>query len=88
MRSLSYQALTVEEKMTTNKTNPKKVIHRKLNTPEEESGRITIPVTTLAKARSTGHPAIPYIKIGKTVRYDPEAVDAWLEKNTFNKVED
>ncbi|HAI96060.1 MAG: hypothetical protein CL866_02885 [Cycloclasticus sp.] len=73
--------------MTTHKTNLKKAIRLKLNTPEEEAARIKIPVTTLAKARSTGHPAIPFIKIGKTVRYDPEAVDAWLKKNTFNKIE-
>jgi len=73
--------------MTTYKTNLKKAIHLKLNTPEEESGRIKIPVTTLAKARSTGHPAIPFIRIGKTIRYDPNAVDAWLDKNSFNKVE-
>jgi len=73
--------------MSTNKTNLKKAIHLKLNTPEEESRRIKIPVTTLAKARSTGHPDIPFIRIGKTIRYDPNAVDAWLEKNSFNKVE-
>lgn len=60
---------------------------RKLNTPEEEAARINIPVATLAKARSTGHPAIPFIKIGKTVRYDPDDVDAFLSKNTINKIE-
>ena len=60
---------------------------RKLNTPEQEAERINIPFRTMSKARSTGHPAIPFIRIGKTIRYDPLAVDAWLEKNSFNKVE-
>ncbi len=73
--------------MSAHKTNLKAAIHRKLNTTEQESYRINIPKSTLVKARCTGHPAIPYIKIGKTCRYDPEAVDAWLEKNTFNKTE-
>jgi hypothetical protein len=58
-----------------------------LNTPEQESIRINISPRTMAKARSTGHPAIPYLKIGKTVRYDPAAVDLWLAKNTRNDVE-
>ncbi len=58
-----------------------------LNTPEQESKRIGIPARTMSKARSTGSPDIPYIKIGRTVRYDPVAVDAWLAKHTFNKVE-
>jgi len=38
----------------------------------------------MAKARSTGHPQIPFIKIGRTVRYDPVAVDEWLANNTRN----
>lgn len=59
----------------------------KLNTPEQESERINIPIRTMAKARSTGYPAIPFIKVGRTVRYDPIAVDSWLAKHTHNKVE-
>lgn len=61
--------------------------HLKLNTPEQESERIGIPCRTMAKARSVGHPNIPYIKIGRTVRYDPVAVDTWLEKHSHNKLE-
>ena len=57
---------------------------RKLNTPEQEAERINIPVRTLAKARSTGTPNIPYLKISRTVRYDPVQVDAWLAKNSHN----
>jgi hypothetical protein len=57
---------------------------RILNTPEQEAARLNLSARTMAKARSTGHPAIPFIKIGKTVRYDPVAVDQWLAKNTRN----
>tara|TARA_R110001606_G_scaffold399285_1_gene583668 strand:+ start:1948 stop:2145 length:198 start_codon:yes stop_codon:yes gene_type:complete len=60
---------------------------RKLNNTEQESARINMPLRTMIKARSTGSPDIPYIKIGRTVRYDPEAVDAWLVKHTVNAVE-
>lgn len=60
---------------------------RRLNTPEQESERINIPVRTLAKARSTGSPNIPYLKISRTVRYDPVAVDAWLANHSHNNVE-
>ena len=59
---------------------------QRLNTPDQEAIRLNLSPRTMAKARSTGHPAIPFIKIGKTVRYDPVAVDYWLAKNTGNDV--
>tara|TARA_B110000908_G_C10146121_1_gene399131 strand:+ start:773 stop:967 length:195 start_codon:yes stop_codon:yes gene_type:complete len=59
---------------------------QRLNTPEEEAIRLNLSPRTMAKARSTGQPSIPFIKIGKTVRYDPVAVDQWLAKNTRNNV--
>jgi len=60
---------------------------RKLNTPEQEAKRINMSIRTMSKARSTGNPNIPYIKIGRTVRYDPIAVDTWLAKHSHNNVE-
>jgi hypothetical protein len=60
---------------------------RTLHTPEQEAKRLNMSARTLAKARSTGHPNIPYIKIGRTVRYDPDAVDTWLAKHSHNNVE-
>ena len=59
---------------------------QRLNTPEEEATRLNLSPRTMAKARSTGHPDIPYLKLGKTVRYDPVAVDQWLAKNSHNDV--
>jgi hypothetical protein len=57
---------------------------KRLNTPEEESARLNMSPRTMAKARSTGSPNIPFIKIGRTVRYDPVAVDAWLAEHSHN----
>jgi len=51
---------------------------KRLNTPEEEAKRLKISVKTLAKWRSTGHPKLPFIKIGGAVRYDPDQTDAYL----------
>ena len=59
---------------------------QRLNTPEEEATRLNLSPRTMTKARSTGSPAIPFIKIGRTVRYDPVAVDQWLAKNSHNDV--
>jgi hypothetical protein len=59
---------------------------QRLNTPTEEATRLNLSPRTMAKARSTGHPQIPFIKIGRTVRYDPVAVDEWLANNTRNNV--
>ena len=37
---------------------------------------------TLAAWRSTGRVEIPYVKIGKAVRYKPQDVVAYLQDNT------
>jgi hypothetical protein len=60
---------------------------QRLNTPDQEAIRLNLSPRTMAKARSTGQPSIPFIKIGRSVRYDPVAVDQWLAKNTHNDVE-
>lgn len=65
---------------------PEQKITPRLNTPEQEAVRINLSSRTMAKARSTGNPDIPYIKIGRTVRYDPVTVDQWLAKNSHNSV--
>jgi len=59
---------------------------KRLNTPEQEGERLNMSTRTMAKARSTGSPAIPYLKIGRTVRYDPVAVDAWLAEHSHNNM--
>lgn len=62
------------------------VTRQNLNTPEQEAKRLNISERTLAKWRSIGSPGIPYIKIGRAVRYDPEKTDAYLARHSFNSV--
>ena len=56
-----------------------------LTTPQlaKEIG-VTAPY--LNKARVTGTPNIPYIKIGRLVRYDLDAVKDYLAKHSFGGV--
>jgi hypothetical protein len=60
---------------------------RPLRKSEEQAKELGTTARYLAKARSTGTPNIPYIKIGRSVRYDPVAVDAWLAAHSHNNVE-
>lgn len=52
---------------------------KKLLTPEDVSELTSIPDTTLAqwRYRKTG---IPYLRIGRLVRYDLADVDAYLQR--------
>lgn len=63
------------------------ITKRPLRKPDEQAEELKTTVGYLAKARSQGYPNIPYIKIGRSVRYDPDAVDAWLAKHSHNSVE-
>jgi hypothetical protein len=60
---------------------------QRLNTPEEEAKRLKVSARTLAKWRCVGSPNIPYIKIGRAVRYDPLKTDAYLAKHSVNMSE-
>jgi len=51
------------------------------------SVRLNVPTATLIKWRSTGEVTIPFIKIGRAVRYHPKDVEQWLEENTQHKPE-
>lgn len=57
-----------------------------LLTPEEAGEFLKKSTRVLAKARSTGHPAIPFAKIGKSIRYSQADLDAYIAENTHNKV--
>jgi hypothetical protein len=37
---------------------------------------------TLAIARSRGNPVLPYIRVGRSVRYDPVAIAKFIANNT------
>lgn len=48
----------------------------------EAAAILDVAVGTLGVWRSSGRYAIPFIKIGRKVRYSRRALDAWLESRT------
>jgi len=56
--------------------------------PTQAAAYLKISLRTLAKWRSTGSPSIPYIKIGRCIRYRQADLDAYLAEHTVNSVED
>jgi len=58
-----------------------------LITPEEAAKYLGVSHNTLAKWRSVGRTTIPFIRLGKCIRYSPLDLDAWLANHTHNKVE-
>lgn len=55
-------------------------------TPEQTSKLLSIPVTTLQKWRSTGENNIPYVKIGRSVRYKTTDLKAYIDRHTVGSV--
>lgn len=45
------------------------------------SAFLGVPVQTLKNWRSSGD-GPPYVKVGRLVRYDPRALDAWIKRQT------
>lgn len=56
-------------------------------TPDEAAEFLNVSVRTLAKWRSIGSPSIPYLKIGRCIRYNLSDLEAYLAKHTFYSVE-
>jgi len=55
-----------------------------LVTPKDAAAIMSVSVGTLAKWRSTGHPSIPYVKIGRCVRYRRAELEDYIQKYTIN----
>lgn len=55
---------------------------QKFYTPEQVSELIGVTVGTLATWRMTGRYNLPYVKIGRRVRYEAETVQTWLDSRT------
>ncbi len=56
-------------------TSPKKLL-----TPTEAGEILGVGPNTLVVWRSRRAPNIPFLKIGRLVRYDREALEAWIAK--------
>jgi len=53
-------------------------------TPKEVSDWLGVPVETLKLMRSRpGKDPLPFIKVGRFVRYPEDKIREWAERNTF-----
>lgn len=64
-----------------------KKIESPLLTREETAEYLRVPVTTIDTWRHRGNPAIPFIKVGDTVKYHLEDLEKWLKKQTRTETE-
>ncbi len=55
-----------------------------LLSPKQLEAEYGIPVGTQAIWRCTKRYSIPYLKVGRLVRYDRSAFERWLESRTIN----
>lgn len=53
-----------------------------LKTPEEAATILNMKPSTLAAWRSSGRYGVPFIKVGKSVRYRRTDLYAWLDSRT------
>lgn len=53
----------------------------RLLTPAQAAGILNIPVSTLARWRSERR-ELPYVKVGKLIRYRRTDLDAWVGAHT------
>lgn len=64
--------------MITGKTQPQ----RELLRPAEAAERLGVKVDTLATWRSTKRYDLPFIRVGRHIKYDAAAIEKFLERNT------
>lgn len=56
----------------------------KLLTTKEVAERLGISEAALAIWRSTGRVRLPFVRIGRAVRYRPSDIEEWLARQTVN----
>lgn len=57
-------------------------VDRDLLTEAEASQLLGMAPGTLSVWRSTGRHELPFVKVGRSVRYSRKALDAWLQART------
>jgi excisionase family DNA binding protein len=73
---------TTHNKHAHKQTNKQNTINDALLDNATAAKYLGITTGTLDVWRSTGRYAIPYVKVGRLVKYRQSALDAFLEKNT------
>ena len=67
------------------RTKPTQTLPKCLTT-EELSQLLAVSCSQIEKARSNNtEPKIPYVKVGKSVRYSAQAVSDWLDANMVRR---
>ena len=59
---------------------------RSLLTPGQAAEQLKIPVSTLSRWRSERR-ELPYVTVGRLIRYRQIDIDRWVDDNTVNPVE-
>jgi len=59
----------------------------KLVDEEEAAKFLNVSPRSMSKWRSTKEHGIPFVKIGRAVRYSIEDLESYIEKHTHNKAE-
>lgn len=57
-----------------------------LLTPGQTAKQLDIPVSTLSRWRSERR-ELPYVTVGRLIRYRQVDIDRWIDDNTINPIE-
>lgn len=57
-----------------------------LLTPGQTAEQLNIPVSTLSRWRSE-RSELPYVTVGRLIRYRQVDIDRWIDDNTINPIE-
>jgi excisionase family DNA binding protein len=53
--------------------------------PAEQAAKyLGVTTRTLANWRSMGYPNVPYVKVGRCIRYSPTDLDTYIAKHSHN----
>ena len=58
------------------------VVSKKFLSEDDLSAKLGIAKQTLSNWRHTRLAGPPFVRVGRLIRYDSDAVQAWLEENT------
>lgn len=57
-----------------------------LLTPGQTAEQLNVPVSTLSRWRSERR-ELPYVTVGRLIRYRQVDIDRWIDDNTINPIE-
>lgn len=82
MRSNLRRDASIGPLILINEGNTPFMTTQPLKTPEATAQFLGVTVETLAVWRSTGRYNIPFIKVGRSIRYRQSDLEKWLDERT------